>query len=135
MKTSVLKSFAIVLILLSFSQGSLAGKKLNTNLYEQDGGEDQTKSFSAKVRVIRDIDGVEVFFDGDQAKGAYSLESGSKDYAAMLKKLENSRKAGGPAVSVTVDADKRIKSVSEPSGSNVNFDPNKPWNFGKVPGT
>jgi hypothetical protein len=103
-------------------------KKLNTNLYEKEEVEDKTTSFSAKVRVVRDIsDDVEVFFDSDKASGAYTLPHGAANYATMLKKLEDSREAGGGFVSVTADSDKRIKSVESAAKGKAVKDSGNPW--------
>ncbi|WII73668.1 hypothetical protein QJS83_07245 [Bdellovibrio sp. 22V] len=124
-------SFIMVLFLMGDAQ---AQSKLNTNLYEQEPERDKTKSFAAKVRVVREIsDEVEVFFEGDKAKGAYTLPRSAQHYGKMLKDLEKSKKAGGPSVKVTADEDKRIKSVeiNESGDTRVPADPNKPWDFGK----
>ena len=95
----------------AFSQTG-SSRKLNTHLYEQDSDGDKDKSFTAKVRVVREIsDEIEVFFESDDAKGAYSLPKSTHDYATVLKKLEKSRAPHGPPVTVSADADKRIKSV------------------------
>lgn len=129
----------------SDSQTNTAQKKskpgYNTNLYEADPGEDNSKSFSAKVRVVRDIsDDIDVFFESDKAKGAYSLPRHSKNFSTMLKSLETSKKPNGPMVTVTVDADKNITSVqlgAVPKEGERTFvvpsDPNKKWDFGKLP--
>ncbi|MDG0816029.1 hypothetical protein [Bdellovibrio svalbardensis] len=112
----------------------------NSNLYEQEEAKDDTKSFTGKVRVVRDIsDDIEVLFEGEDAKGIYSLSRSKSNFAAMLKSLEASKKAGGPAVTVTADSDKNIKSVelnkagSSRSGYVPPTDPNQKWDFGKVP--
>ena len=120
------------------AEGSTAPKKkANTSIYESEEAKDEGKSFSAKVRIVRDLsDDPEVFFEGEQVQGAYTLVHGSKNYAAMLKALEASQKAGGPAVSVSVDAEKRIKSVEINKGHGgfvPPSDPNKAWDFGKLP--
>lgn len=104
-------------------------KKLNTQLYEKEADGEKDKSFTAKVRVVREIsDEIEVFFESDEAKGAYSLPKGTHDYATALKKLEKSRAPHGPAATVTVDSEKRIKSVQiqeAPAGkSSKPYDPN-----------
>jgi hypothetical protein len=129
----------------SGSQSNTAQKKsksgYNTNLYEAEPGDDNAKSFSAKVRVVRDIsDDIDVFFESDKAKGAYSLPRHSKNFAAMLKALETSKKPNGPMVTVTVDTDKNITSVqlgAIPKEGERTFvvpsDPNKKWDFGKLP--
>ena len=103
----------LYLMLLLAGDAQAQTKKLDTNLYIQEAEPEKLKSFTAKVRVVREIgEEIEVFFEGDEAKGAYTLPRSSKNYAAMLSDLEKSRKPGGGAVAVTADADKRIKTVS-----------------------
>ena len=103
-----------------------AGK---TQIFEQEATQEKTTSFTAKVRVVRDIaDDVEVFFDSDKARGAYTLPRNAANYAAMFEALEKSKSPKGLPVSVTADEDKRIKSVSTPAGK-AEPDPNKPWEF------
>lgn len=103
----------------------------------QEETEENTKNFTAKVRVIReDTDGMEVFFTSDKAKGAYSLLNSAEHYGKMLKDLEASKKPTGPEVSVTVDSEKRIKAVEinkNKTGFQVPADPNQKWDFGKIP--
>lgn len=110
-------------------------KKLNTDLYEKEPEKEKGESFSAKVKVIRDDgDGMEVFFEGEKNKGAYTLPRSAEHYAKMLKDLEDSRKPTGTPVSVSVGAEKRIKSVEKPkANSPIPSDPNKPWDYGKIP--
>lgn len=112
----------------------------NTYDSEAESENEKTKSFTAKVRVVRDdSDGMEVFFEGEKAKGAYFLPQSVKHYGKMLKDLETSKKPHGAAVAITVDSEKRIKSVElQKGGSNVNgfkvpSDPNQKWDFGKIP--
>ncbi|MBO9667812.1 MAG: hypothetical protein J7501_13495 [Bdellovibrio sp.] len=109
----------IVAIGLAFcfaTQAPAQTKKLNTQLYEKEEAVEKTSSFTGKVRVVRDIsDDVEVFFDSDKATGAYTLPHGAKDYATMLKHLEESRGADGGQVTITADSEKRIKSVAPSS--------------------
>lgn len=108
---------------------------MNTSLFESDNEEEpaaesKTKSLSAKVKVVReDSDGVEVFFEGDQHRGAYYLLRSLKGYATHLKALEDSKKPQGPAVSVSFDAERRIKSVEKKKSQEL--DPNKQWDFNK----
>ncbi len=92
---------------------ALPATALTTNLYEKD--TPQIESFTAKVRVVRDIsDDVEVFFESDQAKGAYTLPRSFPDYAAQLKILEESKKAKGPAVTITAEKESKvIKSIQK----------------------
>ena len=125
----------LLFVMLMSDSGHAQNKsKLNTSLYEAEEGSE--KSFSAKVRVVRDIsDDIEVFFDSDKASGAYTLPRSSEGYAKMLKDLEASKKPGGPAVSITADQDKRIKSVqlSQEKDRGFNKD-NKKWDFGPLKG-
>ncbi|MGE5084805.1 MAG: hypothetical protein ACM3MG_00790 [Bacillota bacterium] len=98
---------------LSYAQTNSKPKKLNTQLYEQEPEEDKEQSFSAKVRVVREVsDEVEVFFESDSAKGAYTLPHSTPNYATVLKDLEKSRAPHGPQVTVKADSEKRIKSVT-----------------------
>jgi hypothetical protein len=108
-----------------------------TNIYEQQAAKDESKIFTAKVRIVRDIsDDLEVFFEGEVAKGAYTLPRQTKGYAAILKTLEASKKADGQSVTVTADKEKNISSV-EASKAKPGFippsDPNQKWDFGKMP--
>ncbi|WP_374074088.1 hypothetical protein [Bdellovibrio bacteriovorus] len=132
-------SFIMILFLAGDAQAQTPdtpSKKINTSLYEQEPEpeKEKTKSFSAKVKVVREeSDGVEVFFEGEKNKGAYMLMRSTEHYAKMLKDLEASRKPKGTAVSVTVDADKRIKTVEKSKAPQQPTDPNQPWDFGKIP--
>lgn len=128
-------SFILILFLTSDAQAQAPAKKTNTSIYEQEDEPQKTESFSAKVRVVREIsDEVEVFFEGGQAKGAYTLPRSLPRYGALLKLLEKSRKPGGPSVSVTADGDKRITSVEAgKANSGVPSDPNQKWDFGQIP--
>ncbi len=100
-----------------------------TQIYEQEATVEKKISFTAKVRVVRDIaDDVEVFFDSDKARGAYTLPRNAQNYAAMFEALEKSKAPKGPAVSVSADSEKRILSVSIQSGP-AEPDPNKAWEF------
>lgn len=113
----------------------------NSNLYEAEATKEDIKSFTGKVRVVRDIsEDIEVLFEGNDAKGIYSLSRTKANFAAMLKSLEASKKAGGPSVTVSADSDKNIKSVELNKGggsAGSQFvppsDPNQKWDFGKVP--
>jgi len=97
----------------SHAQTSSKSKKLNTQLYEQEPDTEKEQGFSAKVRVVREVsDEIEVFFESDTAKGAYSLPRSTPQYATVLKDLEKSRAPHGPQVSVKADSEKRIKSVT-----------------------
>ncbi|MFM6928879.1 MAG: hypothetical protein ACKOX6_10480 [Bdellovibrio sp.] len=117
---------------LSYGQTSPKAKKLNTQLYEQEPDSEKEQSFSAKVRVVREVsDEIEVFFESDTAKGAYSLPRSTPHYATVLKDLEKSRAPHGPQVSVKADSEKRIKSatISEaPTKKSKN-----PYDPGEIP--
>ncbi|MEK2646043.1 hypothetical protein [Bdellovibrio sp. BCCA] len=128
-------SFIVVLFLAGDAQAQEQAppKKINTNLYEQEAEPEKTKSFSAKVKVVREeSDGVEVFFEGEN-KGAYSLLRSTEHYAKMLKDLEDSRKPTGKPVKVVATTEKRIKTVEKSKSTEGSGDPNKPWDFGKIP--
>lgn len=130
----------ILVHLLVFAPNAEAQKKgHSTDIYEQDGAENTTKSVTGKIRVVREVsDEVEVFFEGDKIPGAYTLPRGLQHYGTMLKALEDSKKANGPAVTITADEDKRIKTVelkgAASSGSSAGdykfpTDPNKKWDI------
>ncbi|HWU43010.1 MAG TPA: hypothetical protein VN132_06210 [Bdellovibrio sp.] len=115
------------------TQGTKKKSSVNTNMYEAEEPKDTTKSFTAKVRVVRDIsDDPEVMFEGDGASGIYTVPRRNKDFAAMLKKLEQSREPGGPSVTVSADEDKNIKSVDlnkSTKGFVPPSDPNQKWDL------
>lgn len=127
-------SFMLILLL---GSPNAQAQKVNTSIYEQEADQQKTLSFSAKVRVVREIsDEVEVFFEGDKAKGAFTLPRSLPRYGELMKILEQSRKPGGAPVSITADEDKRIKTVEATQGGGgfqVPDDPNKKWDFGKIP--
>lgn len=131
-------SLILILFLTSDAQAQTASKKLNANLFEKDpvSESDNALSFSAKVKVVREeSDGVEVFFEGEKSRGAFSLSRSSEHYGKFVKILEDSRKVKGAPVSVTATTDKRIKTVekSKDAGYIPPSDPNKAWDFGKIP--
>lgn len=129
-------SFIMILFLAGDAQAQTPApsKKINTNLFEAEPEKEKSSSFSAKVKVVREeSDGVEVFFEGDKNKGAYTLLRSTEHYAKMLKDLEASRKPTGTPVKVTADGDKRIKTVEKGKVTEGSGDPNKPWDFGKIP--
>lgn len=137
-RSETMLSFLIALLIAGDAQAQthLIAKKVNTSLYEQDEEpeNEKGKSFTAKVKVVReDSEGVEVFFEGEKNKGSYLLLRSTEHYGKMLKNLEASRKPQGPAVQVFTDADKRIKSVEKSKQSQQEMDPNKTWDFGKIP--
>lgn len=126
----------ISLILVLFLAPNAQAQKVSTDIYEQDAAESGVKSMTGKVRVVREVsDEVEVFFEGDKIKGAYTLPRGLQHYGTMLKSLEESKKANGPQVTITADEDKRIKTVelkgggTAPGDYKFPSDPNKKWNF------
>ncbi|UOF01584.1 hypothetical protein [Bdellovibrio reynosensis] len=131
----------MVLLLMGDAQAHAQAKSYNTDLFEkEDSGEtqDKSQSFTAKVKVVREeSDGVEVFFEGtSKVKGGYMLLRSTEQYAKLLKLLESSKKPKGPSVSVTVNADKHIKKVEKKEGGGgivVPDDPNKMWDYGKIP--
>lgn len=105
-------------------------QKRSTNIYEADQTEEKVDSFTAKVRVVRDIsEEVEVFFESDNARGAYTLPRKIKSYATVLKVLQESEKPGGPQVSVTADSEKRIQSVEKSAG----YKKKNPYDPGEIP--
>ncbi len=110
-------------------------KKLNTNIYEAEPSAEKPKSFTAKVRVVRDIsDEVEVFFDSDEARGAYTLPRKISGYATVLKTLQNSEAPGGSPVSVTADSEKRILSVEKGAGgSGSSYHKKSEYDPGQIP--
>lgn len=132
-------TFLTALLLMGNAQAH--EKLISTNSYEAeaDSDDEKIKSFTAKVRVVReDSDGMEVFFESEKSKGAYVLPSSAEHYGKKLKDLEASKKPNGPAVTVSVDSEKRIKSVelrkgSGGQGGKIPSDPNQKWNFGKLP--
>lgn len=131
-------SLILALFLTGNAQAQTAQKKLNSNIFEKDpvSENDNSLSFSAKVKLVREeSDGVEVFFEGEKSRGAFSMARSLEHYGKFLKALEDSRKTKGPSVSITATADKRIKTVekSKDTGYVPPSDPNKAWDFGKIP--
>ncbi|WP_413557755.1 hypothetical protein [Bdellovibrio sp. HCB209] len=126
-------SFVILLLLSdpTFAQS----KKLNTNLYEAEKVEAKKENFTAKVRVVRDIsDEVEVFFDSDKARGAYTLPRRIDSYAEVLKTLEDSAEPGGGSVAVTADSEKRILKVDKSSSrSGSGYKKKSEYDPGEIP--
>lgn len=119
---------SLILVLFLAPNAEAQNKGRSTDIYEQDASESTTKSVTGKVRVVREVsDEVEVFFEGDKIPGAYTLPRGLQNYGTMLKALEDSKKANGPAVTITADEDKRIKTVElkASSGYQIPTDPNK----------
>lgn len=111
-----------------------AGKKSSTKLFEEDPEptKDRNTKFSAKVKVVREeSDGVEVFFEGEKQKGAYYLYRSVDQYGTLLKTLETSKKPQGHLVEVSVDPDRRIKSVQKVEASKKGSASD--WDFNNVP--
>ncbi len=114
--------FVISSFVLSFTFQANAS---SSSVYESDLddsiSEENTQSFSAKVRIIREEDsGVDVIFADDTHPGAYSLASSIDKYGVYLRILEASRKPAGPPVVISADKEKRIQSVDK-SGADSKF--------------
>jgi hypothetical protein len=106
-------------------------QKRSTSIYEAETTEEKGESFTAKVRVVRDIsDEVEVFFESDEARGAYTLPRKINSYATVFKTLQESEKPGGPQVAVKADSEKRILSVQKSSSGSKKKNPYDP---GEIP--
>ncbi|MES3039336.1 MAG: hypothetical protein V4736_15615 [Bdellovibrionota bacterium] len=110
-------AFLILIFSISLSSHALAegpaapaaAKKPSKNIYER---ENDSKSFTAKVRVIREIQGeTEVFFESSTASGTYYLPAAAKDYGLMKNRLRKSLAPQGPKVQVTADESDKINSV------------------------
>lgn len=98
----------------AFAENTAPKKSTSTtSVYENETDKPKTKTLSAKVKVIRDeSDSVEVFFSGNEAKGAYFLYRSNSHFAEYLHRLEESRKPQGAKASVVVNEDdKKIISV------------------------
>lgn len=138
-------TFITVLFLMSDAQAqhNLVAENRVESESESEGesSNEKTKTFTAKVRIVReDSDGMEIFFESEKAKGAYLLPSSAERYGKKVKDLEASKKPNGAAVTVTVDSEKRIKSVVLQKndsrgikGFKIPSDPNQKWDFGKLP--
>ena len=126
--------FSLILVFLMADPAHAQSKvqKRSTNIYEAESTPDKSESFTAKVRVVRDIsDDVEVFFESESARGAYTLPRKIKSYATVYKTLQDSEKPGGPQVSVTADSEKRIQSVEKSSKSG--YQKKSQWDPGEIP--
>jgi len=84
-----------------------AKTKLNTQIFESESTE---QTFSEKVKIVRDVNETEVFFESKKNPGPYTLPENLPSYGLYKARLEKSKKPNGPAVKVIVDND-RIKSV------------------------
>ncbi|WP_413582038.1 hypothetical protein [Bdellovibrio sp. HCB288] len=123
---------SLIILLFLSDPGHAQSKKVNTRIYESEATQEKSESFTAKVRVVRDIsDEVEVFFDSDKARGAYTLPRRIPSYATVLKQLQDSGEPGGSPVSVTADSEKRILSVEKSSSSG--FKKKHEYDFGEIP--
>lgn len=105
---------------LSPAQNSKKGK-LNTQLFEKD---DQEPLISGKVKVVREVQGeTEVFIENPKgSSGPYVLPQSIKNRASVLKILNNSKKPGGPPVTISIDDNQQIKSVEESETSHKTLD-------------
>lgn len=122
----------LILLFLIADPSFAQTKKLNTHLYEAEETVAKKESFTAKVRVVRDIsDEVEVFFDSDKARGAYTLPRRIDSYAEVLKQLQDSAEPGGGQVSITADSEKRILKVDKSSSSG--FKKKHQYDPGEIP--
>ncbi len=93
---------------LTLAQPSKTKSKLNTQVFETD---TDAQSFSAKVKIVRDINSeTEVFFEDKKHPGPYILSETLPSYGLFKARLQKSKKATGPLVKVMLDND-RIKSV------------------------
>ncbi|WP_413575082.1 hypothetical protein ACLVWU_12525 [Bdellovibrio sp. HCB290] len=123
---------SLVLFLFLSDPTYAQNKKANTQIYDAESTAEKTESFTAKVRVVRDIsDEVEVFFDSDKARGAYTLPRKIAAYATVLKQLQDSSGPSGGQVSVTADSEKRILSVEKSSSSG--YKKKSEYDFGEIP--
>jgi len=95
--------------------------KLNTNLYES---ESSDTSITGKVKAVREVqEEIEVFIDNPKGNsGPYVLPQNIKNRAGLLKTLNKSQKPGGPAVTISIDEQQRIKSVEESEASAKTLD-------------
>lgn len=116
-----MKSFFLLLALLSFSALSVSAQsakkpKLNSNVFEQ---ESKESSITGKVKAVRVVqEETEVFIDNPKGNsGPYLLPQNFSNRAAALKTLQKSQKVGGPAVTIGIDDQQRIKSVEESESS------------------
>lgn len=127
MKASFLLACALLLI-----SGPALSQKASTSIYEQDQESKKTKTFTAKVRLASEnSDSWNVYFEGEQNKGVFSLSQKHSEFGLYTNLIEESRKPKGPSLSVTVDEDKNIEKMSKSEApSHQEPDPNKKWNFG-----
>lgn len=98
-----------------------AAAKYKSKLRED---EPNTESFSAKVKVVRTVQGdTEIFFESEKARGAYLLPSTLKDFNLFKQRLQKSLAVGGPQVNITADGEKRIQNVEIKEDSNPSTAP------------
>jgi hypothetical protein len=113
-------TFMLIVPSLSSAQPPKKGK-LNTNLYEN---ESTDTSITGKIKAVREVqEEMEVFIDNPKGNsGPYVLPQNIKNRAGLIKLLNKSQKAGGPAVTISIDEQQRIKSVEESEGSAKTLD-------------
>lgn len=107
---NVLRILPIVcLALFSTPLWAEQAKKLNTNIYEDQKG----SSFTAKVRTFKNSRGdTLVYFEEIKKSGPYVLSESIKDYPILKNRIAKSAEGKGPKLSVTVDEQDNILSVS-----------------------
>ncbi len=91
---------------LNIAEAKEKKSRFNSQIYESEPTEQR---FSAKVKLLRDMDETEVFFESSSNGGPYILSSKNPNIGMYKARLEKSRKKGLP-VNVVVDND-HIKSV------------------------
>lgn len=88
-------------------------KKTNTKIYE----DEAPKAITAKVKSTRDSRGdTLVYFEGLKKSGPYILLESTKDFAITKNKLIKSSETGGPPVTVSIDENDQILSVTISEG-------------------
>ncbi len=102
---SFLVTFLIALTLTAQDNGDTAPKKnkstLSADIYEK---EDSSSSFTAAVKLIRETDVIEVFFDSPKNKGPYLLKD-SPNLGVFKERLSKSQKNKGQTVIVNLADD------------------------------
>lgn len=83
------------------------------NFFEPD--EDSAKSFSAKVKIVREIAGdTEIMFADEKLKGVYVLPNTNSNFGIYYNRLVKSSQPEGMPVMVTVDDNRNITKVEFP---------------------
>lgn len=83
------------------------------NFFEPD--EDSAKSFSAKVKIVREIAGdTEIMFADEKLKGVYVLPNANSNFGIYYNRLVKSSQPEGMPVMVTVDENRNITKVEFP---------------------